>query len=80
MPLSTEAVWVTPDIVLCEGKPPQGANCVVYAGQDIELWAEYVRRYLAEGKKVAVVGEHARAVVDRYMVKESASNPITSES
>lgn len=63
MPLSTE--WQR--IFICEGKPHPQTNAVVYAGKDVDFWAEQLGKYLAEGRKVSVMGENAQAVVDRYM-------------
>lgn len=54
-------------IFICEGTPHPQSNAVVYAGQDVELWAQQLAKYLAEGRKVSVMGENAQAVVDRYM-------------
>lgn len=70
MPLKTDPDWVTPSLVVCNGRVPPEANTIIYANQwTVDEWVSILRGYLAEGRIVAIVGKTARAVADRYIEK-----------
>jgi hypothetical protein len=52
--------------VCTNGTPDPQANAILYVNGDLDTWANLLKEYLAEGRKVAVVGENAQEVVARY--------------
>jgi hypothetical protein len=63
MPLRTDWQRV---FVCANGQPHPSANTVIYTTDDLDVWARLLGEYLAEGRIVALVGENAQAVLDRY--------------
>lgn len=68
MPQKTEPVWVTADIAICEGDYPPEADTILYANSGVDEWVAMIQGFLAEGRKIALVGKNARAVADRYLM------------
>ena len=59
--------WVTGSICIVDRVLPDGIQAVIYPPDASDDWVNRLRQYLDEGRSVAVAGQHAQAVVDRYL-------------